>query len=804
MPQALDQSEELNELPEGQEEASGFQYANESGDYRDLEDVAEDLVSWLRTTAEKFAREEQFARWMEVRDTAKQHFYWRTQQHIFWSNKDGYLQAGNSSTGTGVPYGSASGSEEVDAPRFMRDFNIFTPCGRALFAALTENFPGVRFEPQLASDPLDIKAAKAKNLYRKLFERQADIRNVQRQVCRLGLTDGKIGVEVYSTESDAYYGTDSPEPVEKCRVRGALNWKTPILTQDPKQWPYAICSEDLPAVYLKSEYDWIADKIKVTPGPTLGENAWSRLSRLTVQQGTYTKLSASDAINNLTTRHEVWLAPFYDDAPEEYRDWLKAEFPEGVKLTFCGDVYCKAEAASHLKRVKWYHPLDGDGQNTPSLLLVLIAPQDIFNDFMNLMTELVEECLPRLWWDPQIFDADARREQTSEPGAGSPITNNPTPGQPIANYFFREEGGELPQQLTLIIQWISGQLCQMLSGAAAALLGAANPELGDTATAYQASADKALGVMGGPWGNLQTLFCEVISAASDLAADTRGDAKVKVSGDGKLTQQLDFADFKGNAQAYPESDSAFPQTWKQKVEQFFALLTASATSPAALGLLQKLISDPQNQDAIQNLIALDDFVWPEADARDKQLTEIDALLGSVPVPNQAILAQYQLAKVAAVTAGQPLPPPPDPASMLMSSIQPQPYDNNPAELQTCIDFINSPEGQERKKDFDQVPPEQSGWVNLLLHADAHKQRIQQPQPEGPKESMSTNFKDLPPTAQAEYLKKFGITVSTQELTDNKLLDSKAVIDKMLGVPVPGAPAQRPGEPPTNKSEGKQQ
>src|SRR6185437_7315211 len=281
----VDQAEE-------QEEAAGFVYDNPEGDYRDL---PEDLTNWFKSQAEKYAREESFARWNEVRDAAKQHFYRRTQQHIYWSNKDGYLMAGNSSTGSGVPYGSAggAGNEEVDAPRFMRDFNIFESCGRALFAALTENFPGVRFEPNNPADKLDIDAARAKNLYRKRFERDADIRQVQRQICRLALTDGKIGIEVYSCPSDANYGK-APEMIEKCRVRGALNWKTPILTQDAKAWPYAICSEDLPAVYLKHKYDWIKDKIKVTPGPTLGEHPWTRISRLTVQQGTYTKLSASD------------------------------------------------------------------------------------------------------------------------------------------------------------------------------------------------------------------------------------------------------------------------------------------------------------------------------------------------------------------------------------------------------------------------------------------------------------------------------------------------------------------------------
>lgn len=781
MPEVLDQAPETAEA----EEQPAWQYDGSFPDYRDL---PEELTNWMKASAEKFHGEERFARWNEVRDCAKQHFYERTQQHIFWSNKDGYLMAGNSSTNSGVTSGGGSCSEEVDAPRFMRDFNIFTPCGRALFAALTENFPGVRFEPNKSNDPLDISAAKAKNIYRKQFERDADIRKIQRQVCWLALTDGKIGVEVFADKSDANYGVDTPESIEKCRVRGQLNWKTPILTQDPKMWPYAICSEDLPTVYLKYKHDWIKEKIQVTPGATLGEHPWTRISRLTVQQGTYTKISSSDAINNLTTRHEVWLAPMnYVDAPEEYQEFLNTEFSNGFKATFCGDVYAKTEKASHLKRVSWYHPLDGDGQATPSLLLVLLAPQDIFNDFMNLVTELVEECLPRMHFDAALIDPDARREQRSEPGAGGPVIN-PQPGSPLTNYFFREDGGDVPESLIVIIQWVSGQLCQMLSGASASLLGAANPEMGDTATAYEMSADKSLGVLGGPWGNLQTLFCEVESQAADLALETRGDSKIQIKGDGpgQMVQSVDIADFKGNTKSFPEKDSSFPTTYKQKLQQFFNLLTAAATSPAAAQMVTQLIQVPANQDEIQDLLALDEFVWPNADVREKTLNDIQQLLGSAPVPNQAVAQQYQLAAGVAQMAGRPAPPPPD--DLFTSSLQPGKHDNYAVQYETLIEFINSPEGQEIKKQFAEAPPEQNNWLNLELYADANKAAMGTPPPELPKESISTSFKDLPPTAQQQYLKKYGIEVGAEELTDNKLMESKAVIDKIVG-----GKEQLPGE-----------
>src|SRR6185312_12629680 len=715
MPDVLDQQPETED--QEPEESQGFEFANENGDYRDL---PETLTNWFKSQAGKWAREESFARWNEVRDAAKQRFYRRTQQHIFWSNKDGYLVAGGSQT-SGVSSGSGNGSEEVDAPRFMRDFNIFESCGRALFAALTENFPGVRFEPNNPADKLDIDAARAKNLYRKRFERDADIRRIQRDIVRLGLTDGKIGIEVYAAESDAIYGQDKPELVEKCCVRGALNWKTPILTQDQTAWPYAICSEDLPTTYLKFKHEWVKDKIK-PGGPSLGEFPVSRTSRLTVQQGASTKMSASDAFQNLTTRHEVWFAPCsYMDAPDEYQEWLKTEFPDGFKATFCGDTYAKAEKAGILKRLSWYHPVDGDGQATPSLLLVLLAPQDIFNDFMNLMTELFEECIPRMHFDASLIDPDARREQRSEPGAGGPVYN-PMPGQPLSNFFFREDGGDVPDELIAIIQWVSGQLCQMLSGASAALLGAANPEMGDTATAYEMSADKSLGVQGGPFGNLQTAFCSIESQAADLALELRDPQQklvVKGDGPGQMTESVDLMDFKGNTLAFPEKDSSFPQTWNQRVQRFFGLLQAAATSPAALQLVTKLISVPDNQDAIQDLVGLDDFVWPDADARDKQLGEINELLASVPVPNEQVAQQYQAVAEAAVVAGQPATPPPSPEQMLQPSVPIAEFDNNQAELQTIIDFINSAQGQEKKKQFDQLPPEQSGWFNLLLHANAH-------------------------------------------------------------------------------------
>ena len=112
-----------------------------------------------------------------------------------------------------------------------------------------------------------------------------------------------------------------------------------------------------------------------------------------------------------------------------------------------------------------------------------------------------------------------------------------------------------------------------------------------------------------------------------------------------------------------------------------------------------------------------------AEARTKQLHEIELLLQEAPVPpDPAMLDQAQTAHAAAslvaTTAGGQAPPfaaPPD-----QPSVPVQELDYHQYEFQTCQQWLSS----KARRDEDEKG-NQAGVQNVILHALAHRVYIQQ-------------------------------------------------------------------------------
>lgn len=757
---------DLIENPENQREES----APDSGEYgENYRDLPEHLKSAVKTLAEKYHGQDKYGRLQEITSVARRRFYRRGKQHIFWCKADCFMDAGNTVSGTGVQAGYYGGTRvgEVDGPAFMRDFNIYAILLRSLEAALTESFPEMRFEAVDKSDGRDISAAENKNNYKRHIEEHFDMKELQRHIVRLCMTDGRVGSYVYSETGK--YGTpndsgDMEADVTECfKADGILEFKVPILVQDEKQWPYVIHSEELPIAWLKGEYDWMADSIVSAQSATLNEHPFARMCRLTIKQGGYKKQNASDAFAHMATRHTVWLdACAFKEAGED-KEELEETFPLGVKATFIGNEYAEAEHENFHDRISWMHPIPGDGQNTPSLGDSLVAVQDLFNDLCNLLTEIFEYCIPRTHVDSKLLEADAIRSQMSEPGVFGAVTN-PAPGTPLSNYFFIEEGTPVPQGLMETLQYLAGQLSQLVSGASAAILGSPNPELGDTAAAYGMSQQAARGVLGPCWGELQSMFARMLDQAAELAIQTRqGEMSVAAKGE-KQVVKWSATDMMGNTHCSPEGDSQFPESWASKRAVIQNILDAVTQGNQ---FAAQLLQNPDNQRAMAEGIGMTNLVFPGAKAADHQLREIDFLLKTKPIPNPQTL-------FAAIAAGQDqsqLPP----EQALMSSVQIDAQcDDHANESQACWDWMYSEAGQKAKDDN----PE--GFQNVRLHYLEHKQAMAANQPPPPEKSPAINYKDLPPSAQQGELQKHGLQASIEELTDEKVLGSKEVMAKLVG------------------------
>lgn len=682
------------------------------------ENLPEELQQALKSVVKHFQGLDKYARRCEVIEARRQRFYWRDEQYIVWSNAS--MAFAPVTGGASVQLGSAS----VDMPRYTEVYNIYMPFGRSIVSVLMQNPPGCRFEADDFKKPSDIAAAEAAEKFKNVIDRANDRKAVQADIARFFWTDGRVVLWTKYVENASKYGVNedgTPKGAEEISVHGVLESKLPITAKNRDKCTYVILSEEIDIVDAKDEYPDAASQIKEGTSST-GESAYERIARLGVLQGTRQWMQAGDSYAHLVTRHTCFLRPqCFEKAPDAYKDQLKELFSEGCTVVFCGDAYCESRNETMDDHLAIGFPLPGDGMNRKSMGSAMVPIQDSFNDLMNLRKEIYDYCLPSTWMDSEIGDIDALREQISEPG-NHVSASRPT-GIPMANLFYQEEGAQVPPDLLEALKELAGQLPQFVTGALPALFGG-KLEDNDTASGYAMARDQAMGQMGLPWGSMQELYAQAYKQAVMCAAKNRPEGeKVSISSEDErgsvVTEELAIADLqKGNFHSFPDIDTSFPETFGSKRQTYMNLMTMAAQSPE----LTETLMQPDNLELGKQLIGLEDLVIPGAEARNKQLREIDQLLKEGPIPpSPEELQQFAEANavknVAQQTAGVAMPPPPPPGPKPSVEVDPV-MDLHKYEFEECQRWINSDEGQNEKL----VNP--AGFMNVRLHAMEHYQLVQ--------------------------------------------------------------------------------
>ena len=139
---------------------------------------------------------------------------------------------------------------------------------------------------------------------------------------------------------------------------------------------------------------------------------------------------------------------------------------------------------------------------------------------------------------------------------------------------------------------------------------------------------------------------------------------------------------------------------------------------------------------------LTDLTIPGAEARDKQLEEIEQLLQEQPVPDPQ--------------TGEPT-----------SSIPIGRYDFDQPEFEKCKEWLSSPACREEQRKGNL-----QGIQNVELHASLHEQRMAQnaqanaAKPEPPKATLTAAITD--PNAISQLLAERGVQVAPDDITAAKL------------------------------------
>src|SRR5882762_8103947 len=412
---------------------------------------------------------------------------------------------------------------------------------------------------------------------------------------------------------------------EVISIAGGLELNTPVWANEVHEYPYLQWQADLHPAKLPAAYPHAADKIETSPSQG-AEDVYARVSRLSVEQG-LPSIHPGDALMNLITFDRTWLRPwaFYSVEDAEVRVELLALFPDGCYVGFAGDAYCESRSESMDDHWRVLHALPGDGQNRPSVGDSLVQVQERYNVLSNMQAETYEYGIPPIYADPQVLDFDALANQVAEPAAHFPARARP--GQPLSAGFFQPQPARVSPDMLQHQQELIGPVAQFLTGLFPAVFGG-NMEDVKTASGYALARDQALGRLGLVWRRMKQFYADVILLGVDSFRKNRPeDVEIPLLGpDGVLdARMIRQADLKGNICVHPEADETFPRLKSQQrgvLQQLF-----SVNDP----VIQKALTEPANLGYIKNVLGLTEMVIPGEDSRNKQLREIQRLLGSAPI-----------------------------------------------------------------------------------------------------------------------------------------------------------------------------
>lgn len=749
--------------------------------------IPEKYQNIFRTLCQKVAQRDMFPRIEEVRKAGMQRFYWRGDFNVGYDERNstwGYVQNGQIVNNRG----SDVTSDELHYP-----FNIYQAFGRG-FISIVGQTPNVRMEAVKIYSPESQRISSSADAFRKKIEAQNNMDAFAEDVARLMWTDGRVSFYSRWVTDGARFGyvdeernEEAPEgiaaggePPEK-RPRqakggelltpfGVLECKVPINMRGQPDFMWRQLAFEVDLTSAKSMYPLIAKKIAGgQPGP--GEYNFDRTTRIATTQGVRLLTQTGDSVSTLPTWQQTWFRPaFFAEIDEESdRRWFEDNYPNGAYVSFMGETYCESRNESMDDHWVDVHPLPGDGQSTPSCGFIIVPVQDAVCDMTDLAMETFMKGIPAIWCAKNIADLQAISQQTAGPGAHYPSKDDLENGQKMQDGFWPEPIPTLSAAAMEFSQQIFGPVPQFLTGLFPAAVGqsdAANDTLGGIQLLGQASKGQA----GVAWRKFREGYCDSITQLVRIGAYFRaaeaenGTVKISVEDEEVDVDLEDLHD--GNWACRADGDQSYPNTHSEKQQAYAAFVQMAGASPQG----QEIIFNPKNLVLAKNLNGLEELEIPGADAEEKQMGETRQMLAEPPIPNMEAIKAYKLAVAAAMLQGQPPPPEPPKEALLLPSIPLGRFDDDAAELKTLVDWINSPSGQQAKRDN----PE--GYLNNELHAMAHQardnenkqaaaQQALQPQlileqakhsGQAKSPSESINFKDLGPSGQVQVGAQAGL------------------------------------------------
>lgn len=773
--------------------------------------IPEKYQNIFKSLSQKCAQRDMFARIEEVRKAGMQRFYWRGDFDVCYDEQNNTWAVPG---GLG-PWGMSGGQDASDV-ELHYPFNIYQAFGRG-FISIVGQVPHVRMQSAATFSPDGQKISSAADALRKKIESQNHVEGLAEDIARLMWTDGRVslysrwvtdgarfGYEENGQERSAPLGGEEPEgvgqgdePPEKqprqpkggecIDAFGVLECKVPINMRHQSQFMWRQLSFEIDTTSAKSMYPWLGKKLSGQGGqPGPGEYNLDRTTRLATTQGVRLLTESGDTVQALLTWQRTWFRPsfFTEIDNEEDRKWFMDNYPDGAMVAFLGETYCESRNESMDDHWVDIHPLPGDGQATPSCGYIIVPVQDAVNDMTDLRMETYMKSIPAVYCDKDAVDLQAISKQKAGPGAHYPAAKPPDGGK-LADAFWEETAPQLPGDAVQFGTELFGAIPQFLTGLYDAALGGSDPD-NPTLGGLQLLAGQSKGQAGVAWRKYRVAYAKAITQLVRIGAHFRaGEAEngiINLSVEDEQVE-IDLEDLReGSWICRPDGDESYPNTHAERQQAYQNFAAMAGRTPQGL----QLLFEPKNLVLGKEMWGLPDLEIPGADSEEKQLNEISELLAETPIPNLQAKQAYQVAVLTAQAQGQQPSPPPNPMDLLSPSVEiDQQFDDHAAEFAACKDWINSPVGQQAKR---QNP---EGFLNVRLHALQHQKMMQQAQQAQIQQAMipqlllekakhsgqqktpaeSINFKDLGPSGKLQVGAQAGLDLHADvaaEMTEEQM------------------------------------
>jgi hypothetical protein len=667
--------------------------------------LPEQLKNALKVALESLGTKELYDRRRETMRDARNRYYRRGLQHIYENSQTGMYTAGVAGETITVGNGLS-----IECPQYIGDYNIIRPTELIIESVLTQNPPGIDFRPKTQSTE-DLEAANTAEIYREFFDRCNDSKGIQLKIVQMMCESGRTIISVETEANAQLWGLNDEGEAkqnETAHVWGTLESQVfPITAKSQNDLDAVILYNDPTINSAKLQYPHLlnADGESKIKGDVSGicEDAYKRLARLGILQGTRRYRQIGDALTHLTVRANCYLRPcnFLDkkfddpyelfggdeengipeDKPEQnetedgkpftVRDKLNQLFPQGVHCVFLGKTYAESWAESMDDGLTIGFPYEGDGMAREAIMDDAIVIQDFFNDIMNSLREAQDTGWPRTYISAEDEEFDAIQDQRSEPYAFA--LKKARAGQPLEADFFREPDLVLPASLVELMQYLAGPFLQFVLGTPPALFGASMEDQ-KTASGYAQAKNQAMGVKGIPWASIQQVMARMYYLAALKASKNPDHAEqilVPVKGETQVLKLERLS--KGHFGAFPDEDSSFPESTSAKRVLLQQLMTVAMQNPT---ISAQLLGDVYNWEIICQIFGFKELQLMEAEAGKKQMREIEELLQASPIPpspeevqafaqqQQMALQQHAAQALVAQQQGLPEPPAPQPPKMI--------------------------------------------------------------------------------------------------------------------------------------------